>query len=284
MTTIEPLIRDISDTALLAAVYRARESDRPDALFRDRFAQQLAGARGKRIAVGLPFSDRHTWSWVTRTYLFDQFITEQVAQGVDMVINLAAGLDTRPYRMELPASLTWVEVDLPAVLRYKEEALRAETAVCSLERVGLDLSDVNARRELFERLNARANKALIVTEGFLIYLTADEVSALAQDLAMSANFASWVFELASPGLLWLLQKNIGGPLSRGGAPLKFGPEEGTNFFNQQGWNAIDVRGFLKTAAGLNRVSLWMRILAMLPEPKGRLGSPPWSGVCLCVKP
>lgn len=35
MAQAEPLIRNISDTALLAAVYRARETERPDALFRD---------------------------------------------------------------------------------------------------------------------------------------------------------------------------------------------------------------------------------------------------------
>src|ERR1700676_5448361 len=92
----EPLIRNVSDTARWAAVYRARESERPDALFRDPFARRLAGARGEQIAEGLPFSNRATWSWVTRTYLFDQYITEQLKQDVDMVVNLAAGLDARP--------------------------------------------------------------------------------------------------------------------------------------------------------------------------------------------
>jgi O-methyltransferase involved in polyketide biosynthesis len=42
-----------------------------------------------------------------------------VQQGTDMVINLAAGLDSRPYRMQLPALLRWVEVDLPDMLNYK---------------------------------------------------------------------------------------------------------------------------------------------------------------------
>src|SRR3989454_9467594 len=86
-----PLIRNISDTARWAAVYRARETDRRDALFRDPFARRLAGTRGEQIADSLPFGNRATWAWVTRTYLFDQFIAEQVHQGVDMVINLAAG-------------------------------------------------------------------------------------------------------------------------------------------------------------------------------------------------
>ena len=120
MTQAEPLIRNISDTALLAAVYRARETERQDALFSDPFARRLAGERGEQIAKSMPFSDSNTWAWVVRTYLYDQFIAEQCQQGVNMVVNLAAGLDTRPYRMTLPASLQWVEVDLPGILSYKE--------------------------------------------------------------------------------------------------------------------------------------------------------------------
>jgi len=67
---------------------------------------------------------------VARTYCFDRIISEQVAQGAEMVINLAAGLDTRPYRMALPASLKWIEVDLPPMLAYKEQILRTRKSQC----------------------------------------------------------------------------------------------------------------------------------------------------------
>ena len=138
----EPSIRNISDTALWVAIYRARETDRPDALFRDPFARKLAGERGEQIAQEMQTGQRYEWPYVSRTVRFDQIVSEQVKQGVDMVINLAAGLDTRPYRMELPASLKWVEVDLPAMIAYKEEILGKEKPRCALERVRLDLADV----------------------------------------------------------------------------------------------------------------------------------------------
>jgi len=44
--------------------------------------------------------------------------------------------------MALPASLKWIEVDLPPMLAYKEQILRTEKPVCELERVGLDLSNM----------------------------------------------------------------------------------------------------------------------------------------------
>ena len=261
-------------------MYRARETERPDALFRDPYARRLSGARGEQIAASMPFSDKATWAWVARTVLFDQFIEEQVRGGVDLVVNLAAGLDARPYRMALPPSLKWVEVDLPGILAYKEEILAGCKPACALERVRLDLSDVPARRELFERLGRSARRALVVTEGLLIYLTAEEVGSLARDLAAPASFRSWALDLASPGLLKMIQKDSGTQLSAAGASLKFGPPEGPGFFVPHGWKPVDVRSPLKTAARLKRLSFGMRILAMLPESSGPQGSRPWSGVCL----
>jgi methyltransferase (TIGR00027 family) len=276
-------IRNISDTAMWAAVYRARESERSDALFRDPYARRLAGTRGEEIAAAMPFSEKATWAWVARTYLFDAFIAEQIQQGVDMVVNLAAGLDARPYRMTLPNTLKWVEVDLAGILDYKEEILATEKPVCALERVRLDLSDLDARRKLFERLGRDSRKALIISEGLLIYLTRDEVSALAQDLSAPSAFQRWIVDIASPGLVEMLQKNIGQSLSQAGAPLRFGPPEGPGFFEPSGWKPIDVRNPLKTAARLKRLSFGMRLAAMLPASDGKQGSRPWSGICLLAK-
>jgi methyltransferase (TIGR00027 family) len=273
-------IRSVSDTALWVAVYRARETERPDAVFRDKYARRLAGKRGEEIASSMPFSDKATWAWVARTVLFDQFIAEQVGGGVDLVVNLAAGLDTRPYRMALPRALKWVEVDLPGILAYKEEILRAEKPACALERVPLDLADAGGRRALFDRLGRSARRALVVCEGFLIYLAAEEVKVLARDLAAPPSFRNWVLDLASPGLLKMIRKDSGAQLSAAGASLKFGPWEGPEFFVSYGWNPVEVRSPLKTAARLKRLSFGMRLLAMLPESSGPQGSRPWSGVCL----
>src|SRR5437773_2609153 len=179
----EDRIRNISDTALWAAIYRARETERPDALFRDPFARRLAGQRGEEIANAIAFSNQNTWSWIARTYLFDHFITQEIAGGCDLVINLAAGLDARPYRMNLPASLQWIEIDLPGILDYKEEILRNDKPVCALERIRLDLSDASARREWFAKLGSRGSKALVISEGLIVYFTTDEVGAFARDLA-----------------------------------------------------------------------------------------------------
>src|SRR5438046_10670163 len=101
---MERLVENISDTAKWVAIFRADESERPDAIFHDPFARKMAGKKGEEIANAVEFSRQNSWSFVARTYLFDKYLSEHVAQGYDMVINLAAGLDSRPYRMQLPSS------------------------------------------------------------------------------------------------------------------------------------------------------------------------------------
>jgi methyltransferase (TIGR00027 family) len=273
----DPLIRNISDTALWVAVYRAMETDRADAVFRDPFARRLAGARGEEIMRSIKPSQQYAWSYTARTYLIDTFVLQEVERGADMVIDLAAGLDARPWRMALPPSLRWVEIDLPEILEYKADILRNEKPVCRLESIPLDLADAGARRDVFAELGRTAKRALVISEGLLIYLTADEVCALAGELAAEGSFARWATDLTNPALLKMLQKQVGKRLDQAGAPLKFGPAEGPHFFERCGWKPVDARGLLHTAAKLHRLSLLFRLFAMLPDTKGEKPKAVWGG-------
>ena len=282
--TDDPLIRDISDTARWMAVYRADETAREDAAFRDPYASALAGERGERIAKALSLGERDTWPFIARTYLFDQFVAKLVRQGADLVVNLAAGLDTRPYRMELPPSLRWVEVDLAEILDYKKEVLADAKPTCALERVALDLSNPDARRGLFDRLGRSAKQVAVLSEGLVVYLMKGEVGALAHDLAALPSVRHWVVDICSPGLLEMLKGGpMGNALKEAGAPFLFAPEEGPAFFTSYGWTALEVRSILKTAGKLGRLPLALRMFAMLPESSGPQGRRPWSAVCLLGK-
>src|ERR1700687_6191901 len=119
-------VRGVSDTARWVAYFLALETRSPDALFRDPYAERLAGAHGFQIANTLPDGNKHERAWVSRTYLFDQFLSRAIQDGTSLVVNRAAGLDARAYRMNLPTALQWVEVDLPEIVAYKEEILGNE--------------------------------------------------------------------------------------------------------------------------------------------------------------
>lgn len=119
----EATIKNVSDTAFWIAHLRAIETERADALFRDPLADRLAGERGREIAEAMPMWRMIAWTVAIRTCIIDDYIRFAVVEGVDTVLNLGAGLDTRPYRMDLPGSLDWVEADYPQIIEYKKSRL-----------------------------------------------------------------------------------------------------------------------------------------------------------------
>ena len=271
-------LRNISDTALWVAAYRAEESERPDALFSDPYARPLAGPRAFQLLDQMPKGRKMSWPLVARTVMFDDRIREQIAAGADVVLNLAAGLDARPYRMALPSGLQWIEVDLPPMIEYKSAALAAETPVCRLERIALDLSDPGLRRDLFAQVARRGERIVVLSEGLLIYLQEPQVAELASELAAHPQVRSWIVDLASPGLLAWMAKDWGREVANAGAPFQFAPAEGPAFFGRFGWRVGSVEESLRVAARIGRLPLWMRPFAWLPEPKRWNPKRVWSGV------
>jgi methyltransferase (TIGR00027 family) len=268
-----PILENISDTARWVAMYRALESDRPDAHFHDPYARLLAGERGEAMVRKLPGFRFGSWPMVVRTCIFDELVLRCVErEGADLVLNLAAGLDTRPYRLPLPPTLSWVEVDLPGILDYKMGKLKDERPHCRHEVVRLDLKEVAERRQLFARLGAAAKKGVVMSEGLLVYLAEDQVGSLAEDLHAQGSFRWWIIDLASPMLLKRLQKTYGPSLKGAQARMQFAPQEGTEFFRQHGWKEAEFRSTWEESYRLNRqmpFAWFFRLLARLAPPERR---------------
>lgn len=266
----ETLINDVSDTALWVAHYRAVETERPDALFRDPLASRLVGEKGRKIAASMSGSQMTAWSVVMRTCIIDAYIRELVGTGVDAVVNLGAGLDTRPYRLDLPASLRWIEVDYPHIIALKDERLRDETPRCQLERVALDLSDRPARQQLFARLALPSHRVLVLTEGVVPYLSNEQVAELADDLRAQSAFCFWILDYFAPELLRYMGRKRRKQQMKN-APFLFAPPEWFEFFKGHGWRAKEIRYHADEADKVGRrppLPWWIRVLsALAPRPK-----------------
>ncbi len=278
------MIEHISDTAAWVAMYRALESERPDAIFNDPWARRLAGERGESIVETMPKARTWGWPMVVRTAIIDE-MTEHLVweERADLVINLAAGLDARPYRLRLPAELSWVEVDFPDVVAYKEGFLGGETPRCQLERVPLDLADREARRALLERLATGKRRALVISEGLLVYLEREAVEAFAADLRALPAVEWWMTDLASPEAMVWMQRSWGKQVAAGGAPFRFAPAEGTAFFAPLGWREETYRSMGEEAERLGRTPWWWpigRFLGRLQSAKKREAMRRMSGVVL----
>ncbi len=237
----DPAIRDVPDTAFLVAGFRALETERPDALFRDPLAARLAGDKGREIlaAVG-PRSFIGGWTMVIRTVIIDRMITEAIAGGVDTVVNLGAGLDARPYRLDLPADLRWIEVDLPRILEWKTGRLEGEAPRCHLERRAVDLADDDARRALLDEVCAGDHRILVLTEGVILYLAEASVGALADDLRARPQVTGWIVDYMHPAIHARRERG-GHARHMSNAPFRFHPADWERFFAAHGWRVDEMR-------------------------------------------
>jgi methyltransferase (TIGR00027 family) len=271
-------ITHVSDTARWTALHRATESARHDALFRDPLAKRLAGEHGRAIVADVPRSTRNGWWLVARTKIIDDAIAEAIAGGCDRVLNLAAGLDTRPYRLELPSQLAWVEADLPKLLEEKTQLLADQAPRCRLTRRAVDLADPQARDAFLDDALGGATKALVLTEGLLMYLEDRDVVALSAAFRRP-EVAWWMLDFAGPGLKKMLNKKMAGMLQN--APFKFAPENGLAFFEDLGWRTLEVEALYIAAHRFHRLPLWMRPITWLPQPDPRHpGGRAWSAAAL----
>ena len=226
-------IHHVSDTALWVATYRAIESERPDALFKDPLAKKLTGERGYRIAKMMSKQNLMAYVMAIRTISIDQLIEDAIAAGIDTVINLGAGLDTRPYRMTLAKELRWIEVDFPDMIEYKNSMLLGETPVCKLERISCDLSQDTARIELLDRLGKETRKALVITEGVIPYLPNDAAKTLSRNLHSIPSFEFWIQDF-SQGKSPLRRSNVFSKKLKH-SPFLFDSDDQLGFFGEDGW-------------------------------------------------
>jgi methyltransferase (TIGR00027 family) len=134
----------VGATAVMVALARAAETASPDPLIRDRFADVLVSTpelEGVREQVhawwtgdddddpDFTVNSQHMINYqAVRTHFFDAYFAEAVAAGIRQVVILAAGLDSRAYRLDWPDGTVVYELDLPKVLQYKAETLAGHGA------------------------------------------------------------------------------------------------------------------------------------------------------------
>jgi methyltransferase (TIGR00027 family) len=142
------IIDPVGATSRATAAARAVESQRPDRLFNDPFASALAGVEGfaaidqhntARTGAGKVIANP---TFAIRTRLFDDFLIDETAKSaVGQVVLVAAGLDSRAFRLQWRSGVDLFEIDQPEVLAYKDEVLTAigARATCTRVPVAVDL-------------------------------------------------------------------------------------------------------------------------------------------------
>ncbi|MFL6126635.1 SAM-dependent methyltransferase [Actinophytocola sp.] len=197
-------LRGIGRTALWVAMMRAAEGGRPDRLFDDRLASAFVAATGLDTTDAMRLPPGANEFLAVRTHFYDQYLLDACAAGLRQVVLLAAGLDSRAFRLAWPAGTRFFELDLPEVFQFKETVLAAHGAVAGCARTAVP---ADLRGDWPERLRQAGFDPVAPTawlaEGLLVYLPqADNdrlVGALTARSAPGSRFAFDHMESAASG-------------------------------------------------------------------------------------
>ena len=182
------ITESVGATALGVAAARAAETARPDALIRDDYAYLLTASAGPAWAQMASADDewlrddeqarrQHEMArnyQAVRTHYFDGYFDAAVRAGIRQVVILAAGLDSRAYRLDWPTGTTAFEIDQPKVLDYKTSTLDAHGGLPKARRVpvAVDLRDDWPAALLAAGFDP-AQPTAWLAEGLLPYLPGD---------------------------------------------------------------------------------------------------------------
>lgn len=229
----------IAKTSLLTAAMRAVETERKGQgqLFQDPYAATLAGDDGFLILKKAIEASGDQPAIAIRTAFIDDQIKKAVANHYEQFVFLAAGMDTRAYRMDLSSSICIFEIDRPEVIAYKKKKLNEINTTCQLISISTDLNH-NWIDLLISSGFQKNKKTFWLVEGLVMYLEEDQVNKLFDQMNMlSKPNDTLVLDILSQTLLQAPHmKNQLQFLADMGAPWKFGTDYPENFFAKWGWN------------------------------------------------
>ncbi|MEZ0367390.1 class I SAM-dependent methyltransferase [Mycobacterium sp. pUA109] len=195
----------VGSTALFVATARALEAQKPDPLAVDPYAEKFCRAVGGDWADVLDgkcpehqlktedFGEHFVNFQGARTRYFDNYFRRAADAGVRQVVILAAGLDSRAYRLSWPDGTTIFELDQPQVLEFKREVLTRHGAQPNAERreIAIDLRE-DWPQALRDHGFDPTQPSAWIAEGLLIYLPATAQEQLFTGIDALASSGSHV--------------------------------------------------------------------------------------------
>jgi len=228
----------LASTARWTASARALESAREDRLFNDPWASALAGAEG---AQWLERQGGNVAPMIIRTHYFDGFLQKTAYDyGIRQIVIMAAGLDTRAYRLEWPEETRIYEIDQPAVLDYKTQVLQAAGAQPACLRTPIPANLTEPWQAVLEHNGFDpAPPAAWLLEGFLFYLPCETIHRILEQVSgLSAPASRIGFDVVNAVTLtspftktWIEMQ------ARSGAPWLGWLDDPETFLAGLGWRA-----------------------------------------------
>lgn len=229
----------LESTACWTAAVRAAENKREDRLFDDPWAEALAGEAGAAWLAARPADTLN--AIIIRTRYFDDFIQGIANQhGIKQIVLMAAGLDTRAYRLMWLTGTRLFELDQPGVLQTKEEIMQLSGAKpgCVRQSIAADLAGAWIEALLSSGFDPQKRSAWLL-EGFLFYVPSETIVQILREVSGLAASGSWLgFDVINEAVLsspwtkpWVDMQ------AQGGAPWIGTLDDPESFLAELGWEA-----------------------------------------------
>jgi methyltransferase (TIGR00027 family) len=237
-------------TARWVAANRALETDRPDPLYRDPYARELAGDAGfdmlytMRALGGAPDAATPDPYLSIRTRFLDDGLLASVRDSaIAQVVILAAGMDARAFRLDWPKGTRLFEIDRDDVFRHKEPVLARlqAQAACDRRVVRQDLAQPWAEALIQSGFDPSQPSAFLA-EGLLYYLDEPSVASMFDTLRRIAATGSWLgLDVITPDVLTTpFMRAYLNRLEQLGCPWKSGIADPDAFLAVHGWRSTNV--------------------------------------------
>ncbi|MFD9243542.1 class I SAM-dependent methyltransferase [Streptomyces sp. NPDC059556] len=234
----------VSRTAQWTAAARALETEREDRLFADPYARTVADQIGFELLERYAGGGTVPFLAIRTTYLDRAIVRAVEERGIRQVVFLAAGMDTRFFRLPWPDGVTVYELDRPALLEAKAEMLAKEPKPAGRDRITVPVDLTQDWTGPLKEAGWKSEEPVLwVVEGLLFFLPEQAVRTLISTLSAHA----------APGSVLLgdviSRAALENPLARGfmkaldedGNPWLFGTEEPEVLLADCGWAVREVR-------------------------------------------
>jgi methyltransferase (TIGR00027 family) len=229
-------MKPISRTAFYCCGVRMRDAEREQPVCGDVYAKVFMNEDGLRILEKFKDETGPNSSNVARHRIIDDLLREEIAAHPDLrVVIIGAGFDTRAYRIK---GGTWVELDEPQVIDYKNERLAIAQSENELHRIAIDFS-TDSLEDKLSSFASRSGPVVVVVEGVFLYLEQQAIEHLLQTLRRLFPRHKLICDLMTRKFFEKYGRTMHEKLTGMGATFKFTADDPKEIFLQNGYEHVD---------------------------------------------
>ncbi|HMF57323.1 MAG TPA: SAM-dependent methyltransferase [Pyrinomonadaceae bacterium] len=249
-------MKPISNTAFYCCGVRMQDAESSSPVCGDLYAKVFMNEDGRRIFETFKDETNPNAGNVARHRIVDDILRLKLSRNPNLrVVIIGAGFDSRAYRL---GGGTWVEIDEPQVIAYKNERLPVPDCPNKLQRIPVDFSTDSLEEKLSPF--SSEDRVVIVVEGVLMYLGEDTINQLLLILRKLFPRHTLVCDLMNRQFFEQYGKGMHEKLEGMGAPFKFAADDPEEIFVENGYSRVEKISLVEKTVEFGLVQMPIELL------------------------